>query len=70
MFNLVVHGARDMNLTVTITDIEGKTLFRDQDIPNVQDYSKVIDITGFPKGIYMVKGQTDIQTITKKLVIQ
>ncbi len=70
MFNLVVHGARDMNLTVTITDIEGKTLFRDQNIPNVQDYSKVIDITGFPKGIYMVKGQTDIQTITKKLVIQ
>ena len=70
MFKLVVNGASDMNLIITITDIEGKTVFMCQDIPQMQDYSKVIDITSFPKGIYMVKVQTDIQTITKKLVIQ
>lgn len=70
MFNLVVHGASDLNLMVTITDIEGKTVLSYQEVPRVQDYSKVIDITSIPKGIYMVKVQTDIQTITKKLVIQ
>ena len=70
MFKLVVNGASDMNLIITITDIEGKTVFMCQDIPQMQDYSKVIDITSFPKGIYMVKVQTDIQTITKKLIIQ
>ena len=70
MFKLVVNGASDMNLIITITDIEGKTVFMCQDVPQMQDYSKVIDITSFPKGIYLVKVQTDIQTITKKLVIQ
>jgi hypothetical protein len=70
MFKLVVDGASEMNLSVTITDIEGKTVLMYQDVPHVQDYSKVIDIASFPKGIYMVKVQTDIQTITKKLIIK
>jgi hypothetical protein len=70
MFNLAVSGASGMNLMITITDLEGKTILTDQDKPQSQNYSKVIDITNFPKGSYMVKVQTDIQSITKKLVIQ
>jgi hypothetical protein len=70
MFNLVVYGANGMNMAITITDLEGKTIFTGQDKPQSQNYSKVIDITNFPKGSYMVKVQTDIQSITKKLVIQ
>ena len=69
-FNLVVYGVKDMNMIVSITDIAGKTIFRDQDNPVAQEYSKAIDLTGFPKGIYMVKVQTDTQSMTKKLVIQ
>jgi hypothetical protein len=70
IFNLVIRGVKDMDLIVTITDLTGKTIFRNQDRPIAQEYSKAIDITSFPKGIYMVKVQTDIQSITKKLVIQ
>ncbi len=69
-FNLVVQGARDMDLIVRISDIAGKTIFMDQERPLAQEYSKPIDISGFPKGIYMVKVQGNNQSITKKLVIQ
>jgi hypothetical protein len=69
-FNLVIHGAGDLNLKLMITDIEGKTVFIDQDTPHSQDILKSIDIKSFPGGIYMVRVQTDLQSITKKLVIQ
>jgi hypothetical protein len=68
-FTLTIHGANDMDLKVTITDIEGKAIFLDNDLPGTQDCSR-INITTFPKGIYIVKVQTAIQSITKKLVIQ
>lgn len=70
IFNLVVHGVSDMDLMIMITDLEGKTIFVDQDRPQSQEYTKVIDIASFPKGVYLVKVKTDIQTITKELVIQ
>lgn len=69
IFDLVVHGTGNMDLMVTITDIEGRTIFRDEDIPYTQKDSK-IDISNFSKGLYFVKVQTAIHSITKKLVIQ
>jgi hypothetical protein len=70
IFNLVIKDARNQGLTITITDLEGKTIFLDQDKPQSQEYSKTIDLTSFPKGTYMVRIKTDLQVITKKLVIQ
>ena len=70
LFNCIVHGAGEMNLNMTITDIEGKTIFSNQDVSHATDYSKMIDLSGYPKGIYTLKLQTDLQTITKKIVIQ
>jgi len=69
-FNLVIHGVKDMETKVIISDITGKTIFQDQDRPTGQEFTKAVDLTGYPKGIYMVKIQTDTQSITKKLVIQ
>jgi hypothetical protein len=66
-FDLVVNGARNQDLVTTISDLEGKTIFQDQDKPQSQAYSKAIDLTGFPKGTYMVKIRTNLQSITKKL---
>jgi hypothetical protein len=70
MFNLVIYGVGDLDLMVMITNIEGKPLYMYQDKPQSQDYSKLIDINNIPKGIYLVKVQTNLRTITKKLVIQ
>jgi hypothetical protein len=70
LFNCVVHGAGEINLNITITDIEGKTIFSDQDLSTSTEYSKTIDLSGYPKGVYTLKIQTDLQTVTKKIVIQ
>jgi len=70
IFNLLVHGIKDMEVSVLITDIEGKTVFSDQDRPPAKEYSKVINLTGLPKGVYLIKVQSGAQLITKKLVIQ
>lgn len=69
-FELVINGARNQGVIITITDLEGKAIFLDQDKPQSQVSSKAIDLTGFPKGTYMVKIKTDLQSVTKKLVIQ
>jgi hypothetical protein len=68
--NLIVYGASGTDMAIIIRDLEGKTIFMDQDKPQSQNYSKVIDLNSFPKGVYMVKVQTSLQSITKKLVIQ
>ena len=70
IFNLVVRGVKDMDTRVQITDLTGKTIFQDQERPVSLEYTKTVDVSGFPKGIYMVKVQTDMQSVTKKLVIQ
>jgi hypothetical protein len=70
IFKLVVHGIMDIEMRVMISDIAGKTIFMDQERPPAQEYSKTIDLTGFPRGIYLIRVRTDVQTITKKLVIQ
>ena len=70
LFNLFVRGSMNKELSIIISDIAGKTIFRDQDRPLTQEYSRAIDLTGFPRGIYFIKAQTDVHLITKKLVIQ
>jgi hypothetical protein len=70
LFNCVVYGAGNINLNMTITDIEGKTIFSNQDLSTSTEYSKMIDLSGYPKGVYTMKIKTDLQTITKKIVIQ
>jgi hypothetical protein len=70
LFNLVVRGSMDMELRVTISDMSGKTIFMDRDKPLTQEYSRAVDLTGFPNGVYFIKAQNDVHLITKKLVIQ
>jgi len=70
IFNLVIRGVMNLNLMVMITDLEGKTVFMTQEKSSTPDFIKPIDLSSLPKGSYFVKVQTDIQSITKKLVIQ
>ncbi|MGA3012834.1 MAG: T9SS type A sorting domain-containing protein [Bacteroidales bacterium] len=70
IFTLVAHGIGTRDLLVTITNINGEIIFIDKYRSQANDYSKIIDFTGFPKGIYMVQARTDIQSVTKKLVIK
>ncbi|MCX6244021.1 MAG: T9SS type A sorting domain-containing protein [Bacteroidetes bacterium] len=69
-FNLVIHGGMDSDAMITVSDLTGKMMYRDKVSASSREQSKLIDISTFPKGIYMVKVQTGQQSSTKKLVIQ
>jgi hypothetical protein len=70
MFTLVVHGAGTTDMTITIRDIEGKTVFSTGDRSGTQDYSRIFDVSDLPKGIYTLNVKTDTQSMTGKLIIQ
>jgi hypothetical protein len=69
-FNLIIHGAMNTGTRIMITDLAGKVIYRDNVIPASPEMSERIDLTGMHKGIYLIKVQTDVQSITKKLVVQ
>jgi hypothetical protein len=70
IFNLVIHGVGSNDVSLTITNINGEIVYMDSNRSHTKDYSKVIDIANYPKGIYMVGVRTNDQSVTKKLVIQ
>jgi hypothetical protein len=52
--------------TVSISDLTGK-MIRSMN-PKVSDFS--FDISSLAKGVYLVKIETDVQTITRKVVVE
>jgi hypothetical protein len=70
LFKLVTQGVGARTFVVTITNISGEIVYTDINRSSLQDYSKVIDISNYPKGIYMVGVRIEDQSVTKKLVIQ
>jgi len=70
VFKMIVSGSADKDLQVTISNVEGNTVYTDLTRSLAKDYSRSMDLTTLPKGVYFVKVQTDGHMITKKLVIQ
>jgi hypothetical protein len=70
VFTLVVHGIRNAEAGITVTDIAGRDVYKETATATTSDLTKEINLSGFPKGTYFVKVKTDNQTSTKKLVLQ
>ncbi|MEI8006283.1 MAG: T9SS type A sorting domain-containing protein [Bacteroidota bacterium] len=70
VFKMIVSGSAYKDLQVTISNVEGNTVYTDLTRSVAKDYSRSMDLTTLPKGVYFVKVQTDGHMITKKLVIQ
>lgn len=69
-FSITVHGVRNTEIRISITDLTGKDIFTETEHAITNDQTKVIDLTGNPKGVYFIKVKTDQQSTTKKLVIE
>jgi hypothetical protein len=55
---------------IIITDLTGKEIYSDKASTSTNDLTREINMTGYPKGIYLVKVRTEQQSATKKLVLQ
>jgi hypothetical protein len=64
-----VSGTDHQSATVTISGISGKTFIqRELDAPLTRP--EQFDLTGYPKGLYMIKIQTEKTSVVRKLVIE
>jgi len=69
-FSLVIHGIRNAEATISISDLTGKEIYSDKGTTSTNDLTREINMAGYPKGIYLIKVRTEQQSTTKKLVLQ
>lgn len=65
---LTVSGLNNSRVDITVSDIQGKTLFSDNLTGTT--VSRKIDVSGYPKGIYFVRAKSNDNLKVEKLVIQ
>ena len=58
------------NCTITIYDMQGKSVYTSKDTNIVGNYSKVISTQNMAKGIYYIRLDTSVGAEVKKLVVQ
>jgi hypothetical protein len=69
-FSLVISGVLNTPVGISISDLTGKEIYSEKETSTSSAMTKVIDLTGNPKGIYFVKVTTDQHSVSKKLVLQ
>jgi hypothetical protein len=69
LFKLSLGGMESRNVTVTVSEITGRPIIQrsfDTSVINPLQF----DLTGYPKGLYLVKVQTVGQSVIRKIVIE
>jgi hypothetical protein len=70
MFNISISNANFSELTIKITDIQGKEVFRDVEKNISTDYNKQINLSDLAKGIYYIRLSNGSELSIKKLIVQ
>jgi len=69
MVNVSVNGPNAQDITMTVFDLIGNSI--SSQILNVNGLTNAsINLTSYPKGVYLVQLSSNTETITKKLIIQ
>ncbi|MCW3103351.1 MAG: hypothetical protein JWO09_1791 [Bacteroidetes bacterium] len=69
MFSIAMLNANFSELSISITDIQGKEVFSFSDKNIAGDYNKQIDLEGLAKGIYYIRLNSGEELKIKKLII-
>lgn len=64
-----ITGLNNRKATIMLTDIQGQNISAEK-TAGVSSVIRKIDLTGYPKGIYFLKVQTDDRLATEKVVVQ
>ena len=70
LFTLVIHGIKNTEARITITDLAGKEIYSENGNTSTNDLTREINLAGYPKGTYFVKVLTNQNSTTNKLVLQ
>jgi hypothetical protein len=69
VFTIKITGIQNGQSNLTVTDIQGKPVLKET-LNGQRTISRQLDISTYPKGIYLVKVQTADQVRIEKMVIQ
>jgi hypothetical protein len=69
IFNLLMGGLKNQDTRITVFDMQGKEIFSEM-ISGKSTCPAIIDLSGFPKGIYTLKALTGQKVLVEKIIIQ
>jgi len=69
LFSIRISGAEVKDATIVITDMQGKRIMQNT-FNSASPEPQQIDMSGYPKGLYLVRIQTDRESRVRKLVIE
>ena len=67
---LAIIGDKDEDISVEVIDTFGKRIFNDNRTEFSGEYNKQIDLSKYPKGVYIVQIYTATSYVSKRLVVQ
>lgn len=70
MFNITMLNANFAELTINITNIQGKVVYNEVDNNVTADYNKQINLEQFAKGIYYIRLSNGTEMTVRKLIVQ
>jgi hypothetical protein len=69
LFKILVSGTHNENISVTISDITGRTIVQ-RSLGASEIGHEQFDLAGHPRGLYLVRIQTGSESMVRKLVIE
>ncbi|MCK9203081.1 MAG: T9SS type A sorting domain-containing protein [Bacteroidales bacterium] len=66
---ITIKGLQGTKAVLTLSDITGKMIYDESLAPNGKDLTKQLNLSGYPKGVYILQLKSDEQVKTERLVI-
>jgi len=70
IFNISFISEEVNNFEITIVDAFGKLVLHEDKKDFIGEYTKIVDLSNYPKGIYMLQIKTEDSFVSKRIVLQ
>jgi hypothetical protein len=70
LFNISFIAEKVDNFEITIIDAFGKLVFQEEKQDFIGEYTKQVDLSDYPRGIYMLQIRTQNSFVRKRIVLQ
>jgi hypothetical protein len=70
LFTIIYKSENKGNLTLSVCDATGKYVYLKMMKDFDGEIKEQIDLSGLPRGLYVVEGEDDKQSVNKKVILQ
>ena len=69
-FNISFFAEKVDNFEISIVDAFGKTVSHEEKQDFIGEYTKQVDLSDYPRGVYMIQLRTISSFVSKRIVLQ